>query len=44
MLVTHATFQPPMGWLNAEAPLRIERMLATLATFQEPMSWLKVVA
>ena len=42
MLVTAATFQPPMSWLKAVAPANMLSMLVTAATFQQEMSSLKV--
>ena len=39
-MVTRATFQPPMGWLNAEAEAKVPVKSKHLATFQPAMFWL----
>ena len=47
-LVTAATFQLPMFWLNFVEPLLSPRNMdpsdVALATFHEPMFWLKATA
>ena len=47
-LVTAATFQLPMFWLNFVEPLLSPRNMdpsdVALATFHEPMFWLNAVA
>ncbi len=44
ILDTDATFQPPMGWLNAVADWKVEASVVTRATFQLAMFWLNAVA
>jgi hypothetical protein len=38
------TFQRPISWLKASAPINIPDISVTLPTSQSPISWLKVVA
>jgi hypothetical protein len=42
--VTAVTFQLPIGWLNAAAPLNMLSILVTCSVFHDPMLALKRVA
>ena len=44
MLVTLWTAQPPMSWLNDEAPSNILYIVVTPEVSHAPMSWLKAEA
>ena len=44
MFVTEDTSQPPIGWLNAAAPLNILPMCVTEDTSQPPIGWSNAAA